>query len=328
MLLEEGRSRKRPKRRGRRSSSMRARRRRTTRSAWRRSRSSISTKPSASSRRSCELNPRAAARADATGAVAAGSRRHRARRQRCPEGGRGDADGAGSRGSARPRPPRRGRAREAQQTLAAQISRQPDAAVLRTELGWVLLDRRDWPGARKSFEEALRLAPESIEARTGLVTAYLGQGQNAAAQARVDEWLARSPETAASACSRLVSPWSPGVPPKPSAFSATSSSNDPGHLEAYDLLGRMYVASGDMTRAYDEYQALAARSPAAAGPRTMAAMIDEARGKRDAAVAELRTRAGRQSPRRRCGQQPRLDSGGRGPRSTTRSGWPGSPSTR
>ena len=149
-------------------------------------------------------------------------------------------------------------------------------------------------------------------------------------QAQTQSTMARATHrpTAACGCSRRASPWFPAVPTKPSAFCATSSSSDPGHLEAYDLLARIYVASGDMARAHAEYQALASRSPAAAGPRTMAAMIERDARESRRGHRRLRTRAGRQSPRRRGGQQPRLDSGGRRPRWTTPSGWPASRSTR
>jgi tetratricopeptide (TPR) repeat protein len=56
-------------------------------------------------------------------------------------------------------------------------------------------------------------------------------------------------------------------------------------LEAYDLLGRMYLSEGQLDRAVAEYESLAARSPAAAGPRTMLALIQEVRGDRPAAQA-------------------------------------------
>ena len=151
---------------------------------------------------------------------------------------------------------------QAQQTLAAQISRHPRSAVLRTELGWVLLDRRDWPGARKAFEEALRLEPESIESRTGLVTAYLARGRMPPRKRASANGSRALRETAASAYSRLVWPWSPAVPPKPSAFSARSSRTIRATWRRTISSADMYVASGDMTRAYDEYQTLAARTPA------------------------------------------------------------------
>ena len=116
-------------------------------------------------------------------------------------------------------------------------------------------------------------------------------------------WLARSPgDSGLRVISRPAWRWSPAVPTKPSAFSGTSSRTIRATWRRTNLLGRMYVTNGDMTRAYAEYQTLAARSPAGAGPRTMAAMIDEARGQREAADRRLRTRARRESPRRRRGE--------------------------
>jgi tetratricopeptide (TPR) repeat protein len=175
---------------------------------------------------------------------------------------------------------------KAHQTLVSRIARQPNAAVLHAELGWVLLDRRDPTGARESFAEALRLAPASAEARTGLVTAYLAAGQAARAQTQIDTWLADSPADPGLRVLSARVAMASGRADDAERVLREIVSGEPGHLEAYDLLARMYVARGDMARAQAEYEALASRSPAAAGPRTMAAMISETRGNRAAAIAD------------------------------------------
>jgi tetratricopeptide (TPR) repeat protein len=54
-------------------------------------------------------------------------------------------------------------------------------------------------------------------------------------------------------------------------------------LEAYDLLGRLYISQGQADRAVAEYQALAAKSKAPAGALTMIGLIHESRGDRAAA---------------------------------------------
>jgi tetratricopeptide (TPR) repeat protein len=60
---------------------------------------------------------------------------------------------------------------------------------------------------------------------------------------------------------------------------------DASQLEAYDLLGRIYMSQGQLDRALSEYEALAGRSKRQAGPRTMIGMIHESRGDRASARA-------------------------------------------
>jgi tetratricopeptide (TPR) repeat protein len=55
---------------------------------------------------------------------------------------------------------------------------------------------------------------------------------------------------------------------------------DASHLDAYELLGRLYVSQGRLDRAIEQYETLAERAPRPTGPRTMAAMLHEARGDR------------------------------------------------
>src|SRR5690606_6366214 len=60
-------------------------------------------------------------------------------------------------------------------------------------------------------------------------------------------------------------------------------SNDASQLDAYDLLGQLYLSQGLADRAIAEYKVLAERSNQPAGALTMIGMIYEARGDRDAA---------------------------------------------
>ncbi len=175
----------------------------------------------------------------------------------------------------------------AQRELSSRIAEQPNVAALRAELGWVLLDRRDVTGARQSFEQALRLEPKSPDARAGLVTADLTEGKKAQAQAQVDKWLAASPNDITLKILGARTAMLSGRSDDAERLLRDVVTVDPTRLEAYDLLGRLYVGRGDMDRALAEYRSLANRSSAnAAGPRTMVGMINEARGKRDAAVEE------------------------------------------
>jgi tetratricopeptide (TPR) repeat protein len=60
--------------------------------------------------------------------------------------------------------------------LEAQIRRQPQAAILRLEMGWLCLQQRDFRSARTAFDAALDLDPGLDEGRTGRVATELASG--------------------------------------------------------------------------------------------------------------------------------------------------------
>jgi tetratricopeptide (TPR) repeat protein len=171
----------------------------------------------------------------------------------------------------------------AERELALRISRNPGAAPLHVERGWVALQANEVPAARKSFEDALRLAPNSYDALVGLVTADIAQRNTASARARVEERLKRTPnDPRLKILAARVSLASGNTAEAEQTLRALVTT-DPSQLDAYDLLGRIAVGNGQLDRALSEYEALASRSHTPAGPLTLVAMIQEARGDRDTA---------------------------------------------
>jgi len=171
----------------------------------------------------------------------------------------------------------------AERELALRISRNPGAAPLHVERGWVALQGNEVPAARKSFEDALRLAPNSYDALVGLVTADIAQRNTASARARVEERLKRTPnDPRLKILAARVSLASGNTAEAEQTLRALVTT-DPSQLDAYDLLGRIAVGNGQLDRALSEYEALASRSHTPAGPLTLVAMIQEARGDRDTA---------------------------------------------
>jgi tetratricopeptide (TPR) repeat protein len=167
--------------------------------------------------------------------------------------------------------------------LGTRISRTPDAAPLHIEMGWLALQRNDLPAARTSFDAALRIAPASYDALVGLVTIDLAQRNIQRARERVAESQQRTPgDPRLTILSARVS-LAAGNTADAEQTLRTLVTADPSQLEAYDLLGRIAVSHGQLDRALAEYQTLADRSRAPAGPLTLVAMIQEARGDRDGA---------------------------------------------
>jgi tetratricopeptide (TPR) repeat protein len=171
----------------------------------------------------------------------------------------------------------------AERELAQRISRNPDSAPLHVERGWVALQGNEVPAARKSFEDALRLAPNSYDALVGLVTTDIAQRNTAVARARVAEWQKRAPNDPQVKILAARVALASGDTAEAEQTLRGVVTTDPSQLDAYDLLGRIAVANGQLDRALTDYQALAERAHAPAGPLTLVGMIHEARGDRDSA---------------------------------------------
>jgi tetratricopeptide (TPR) repeat protein len=139
------------------------------------------------------------------------------------------------------------------------------------------------PVARKSFEDAARLAPGAYDPLVGLVTVDIAQRNVAAAQARVAARLKHSPGDRRLKILSARIALAAGQNTEAEQTLRQVVTADPSQLDAYDLLGRIAMANGQIDRALSEYEALAARSPAPAGALTVVAMIHEARGDRDRA---------------------------------------------
>ena len=176
----------------------------------------------------------------------------------------------------------RGELPRAERELATRISRKPDSAPLHLEMGWLALQRNELKAARQSFETALRLMPSLFDARAGLVSLEIVQKNFDAARARIREWQQQSPDSRLEILSARVDLAAGKTAEAEQTLRAVVSA-DPSQLDAYDLLGRIAISAGQLDRAVTEYQALAGRSKTPAGPLTMVGMIEEARGRGDAA---------------------------------------------
>jgi tetratricopeptide (TPR) repeat protein len=178
-----------------------------------------------------------------------------------------------------------GDVQRAQREIAARIARQPDQPALRLEMGWLSLQRREPGAARASFDQALRLAPDSYDAREGLVTADVAEKKLDAARARIVAWRrAGSDDPRLRLLSARVDLAGGKTADAERELRALVTA-DPSQLDAYDLLGRIAMSKGQLDSALAEYKTLADKSQSPAGPLTLMGMIEEARGHRDAARA-------------------------------------------
>ena len=190
-------------------------------------------------------------------------------------------------------------------------------------MGWVALERKEFEAARDAFEAALRQAPGSIDAQSGLVATHLAAGDVARRARSVEEWRGAAPGNRSLDVLAARVELTAGNPAEAERILQSVVAADATQLDAYELLGRLYVSQGKLDRAIEQYETIAQRAPRPTGPRTMAAMLHEARGDRprakqayEAIVAAthapaLRPTTSPGSTRRKGG-------------STTRCGWRGS----
>jgi tetratricopeptide (TPR) repeat protein len=171
----------------------------------------------------------------------------------------------------------------AERELTSRISRNPEAAPLHLEKGWLALQRNEMPAARKSFEDVLRLDPNSYDALVGLVTVDIAQRNIAAARERVRTRQQRNPDDQRLKLLSARVALAGGNAAEAEQTLRALVTSDPSQLDDYDLLGRIAMANGQPDRALAEYQSLAKHSKTPAGPLTLVAMIEESRGNRDQA---------------------------------------------
>ena len=184
-----------------------------------------------------------------------------------------------------------GDVQRAQRELAARIARQPDQAALRLEMGWVALQRGDVAGARASFDQALRLAPQSYRRARRPGHRRCIREELEAARAKITSWRRTGPDDPRL---RLLSARVDLAGGKTEAAERELRelvTADPSQLDAYDLLGRIAMSRGQLDRALAEYKALADRWIAR---RTADANRDDRGGSRTSRrrARQLRARAG------------------------------------
>lgn len=168
----------------------------------------------------------------------------------------------------------------AERELESRLARTPDVPALHVEKGELALQRGQAAEARTAFERALQLDAALHEARVGLITAYVAERNVTDADARLVEWRDKAPDDPRL---KVLAARVDLVANRSAQAERTLRelvTHDSSQLEAYDLLGRLYLAQGQGDRAIAEYRALAERTKSPAGALTMIGLIHEARGDR------------------------------------------------
>jgi tetratricopeptide (TPR) repeat protein len=163
--------------------------------------------------------------------------------------------------------------------LEKRMADTPESAALHIEMGWLSLHRQQPAAARASFEQALKRAPDAIEARHGLVAADVAEKKFDAARARVAAWRQATPADVRLGILAARIEFSAGDLSASERLLREVIAADASQLDAYELLGRAYVGRGKVSEAIAQYETLASRSPdAAVAAKTMVGMLYEVQG--------------------------------------------------
>jgi tetratricopeptide (TPR) repeat protein len=167
------------------------------------------------------------------------------------------------------------------------LAARPDEAAVHVQNGVLAASRNDLGAARASFNRALTLAPESIEALAGVLALELRAKQHQAVADRLSRRL-----SAGSPSSELLLLAGRTYAAMDDFRSAErvlrqAIDRDPTILSAYSMLGQIYVRERRLDEALVEFDRLAQRQVNPVGALTMAGIILQVQGRPAEARARL-----------------------------------------
>ena len=160
----------------------------------------------------------------------------------------------------------------------------PHLAATHTLKGLLLAARSDYGGAGQELDRALALDPQDVEALTARVTIDLRQKHAAEGRARLARAMAANPKNSAVLVLAAKFESTAGDLAAGEKYFRKSVEVDPSNLDAYRMLGQMFISQRRLDDARLEFERLAARQPSDPGPKTMVGVLLDLQGKHDAAA--------------------------------------------
>jgi len=154
----------------------------------------------------------------------------------------------------------------------------PDSAAVHLQSGMLLGRQRRLAEARREFERARQLAPDSLEVIGGLIALDLSEGARDAARARADA-LSNATDVKPAALMLAGRTYAAtGDLKKSEELFRRVLKDDPSQLSAYAALGQLYARQNRIAEGLAEFEALAKRDPKPVAALTFAAMLKESQG--------------------------------------------------
>ncbi len=175
---------------------------------------------------------------------------------------------------------------EAAARLEAMGKAFPDSPVVEAYKGAMYLVTNDARAARSSFERALTLDPQSVDAISGLVTLDLRAKNAAAAIARVETALANNRSNPLLLLRAAQTYAAVGRDGDVERLLIECITTAPAELRAYEMLGALYIRQQRLKDATAKFEEFVRRQPKNVTAHTMVGMLLEAQGQ----TAEARRR--------------------------------------
>jgi tetratricopeptide (TPR) repeat protein len=175
----------------------------------------------------------------------------------------------------------------AEKAYQAALKVDPDSIEARVALGKIQMAKRDLTAAEREFKGAAELAPAGSKARVRLAAFYLMAGRPEAAARVLAEMTQRAPEYLPAFRMLAALACDHGLYEPAAKAAAIILEREPGDPVALLVRGRCEFARGDFDAAVTAFRALVAAEPESAGARFEMARAQLRAGKLAAARAQL-----------------------------------------
>jgi tetratricopeptide (TPR) repeat protein len=172
-----------------------------------------------------------------------------------------------------------GQVEPAGEILRDLATRFPSSADVLVLLAAVQARDHDDAAAERSLTRAFELDRGNLEAAVGLSALDLQRNRPAAARARAAAVLQHAPKSGAAHVFAARVAAATGDGQASEGHLAKALDLDPSSIEAYDLLGRLYVEQNRLAEARQRFETLSAKEPDSVVAHTMVALIDDMQGK-------------------------------------------------
>jgi tetratricopeptide (TPR) repeat protein len=172
-----------------------------------------------------------------------------------------------------------GQVSAAEQALQPLSKGLPNDTRINVVEGQLALARRDPKAAAQRFQRALASEPASVGALDGLLISKVAAGDAGGAALLATQTVSRSPEDARLLVVSARAFALANDLAKAESTLRTAIERDPQLLEAYSMLGQIYMRQNRADEALREFQRLAELQPNEVGPRTIVGVLLHAAGK-------------------------------------------------
>lgn len=163
---------------------------------------------------------------------------------------------------------------KAQATLDELARTSPNVAAVQTQIGVLHALRNDAAGARAAFNRALVLDPMQLEAIGGLTAVDMSAGKKQDALTRVDSLATSAPKNVNALIVAAQAHAAASNFARAEELARTAIEVDPSSINAYSLLGRIYLSQKRLDAARSQFTKIAESQERPVGPLTVIGTID------------------------------------------------------